>query len=212
MGRLAKWLKEEVTGMTADTLVRLKLFTRNARLIDTRAERGWAQARVASWVSMTTQRLSDIENLKVIPTDLEMDDLSAVLMKSVEYLFPKVLAQSVSCGVFDKREVSLSEKQVAALESREVVLALPATEDIEMNVDRLALVDKVKEVIGGLTPREQKIIELRFGLNGGQTHTLEDIGKMFNVTRDRIRQIEEKALRKLRHPTRSRKLQVFLDD
>ena len=198
--------------MTTETLVRLKIFTRNARLIDTRAELGWTQAEVAGWAGMTTSRLSDIENLKVVPTDLEMDDLVAVLGKPVEYLFPKVLTQSISCGVFDKREVSLSEEQVGVLESRKVPLALPTTGDIERNVDRLALVGKMGEVLGTLTPREQRVIELRFGLNGGQTHTLEDIGKMFNVTRDRIRQIEEKALRKLRHPTRSRKLQVFLDD
>ena len=198
--------------MKTETLVRLKLFTRNARLIDARAEHEWTQIEVAGWADMTTSRLSDIENLKVIPTDLEMDDLAAVLVKSVEYLFPPVLTQSISCGVFDNREVSLSEEQVGVLESRKALLALPSTESIERNVDRLALVNDVKEVLGTLPPREQRIIEMRFGIGYNRTHTLVEIGKVFNVTSDRIRQIEARALRRLRHPVRSRRLRVFLED
>ena len=66
-------------------------------------------------------------------------------------------------------------------------------------------------VLKGLTPREEKILRLRFGLDDGQTRTLEEIGREFDVTRERIRQIEAKALRKLRHPSRSRPLVDFLD-
>ena len=62
-----------------------------------------------------------------------------------------------------------------------------------------------------LTPREEKVLRLRFGLEDGQPRTLEEVGKEFNVTRERIRQIEAKALRKLRHPSRSKKLKDFLD-
>ena len=62
-----------------------------------------------------------------------------------------------------------------------------------------------------LTPREEKVLKLRFGLEDGNPKTLEEVGKEFNVTRERIRQIEAKALRKLRHPTRSKKLKDFLD-
>ena len=63
-----------------------------------------------------------------------------------------------------------------------------------------------------LTPREEKIMKMRFGLEDGSEHTLEEVGLEFAVTRERIRQIEAKALRKLRHPSRSRKLRSFLDD
>ena len=62
-----------------------------------------------------------------------------------------------------------------------------------------------------LTPREAKVLRLRFGLEDGRPRTLEEVGKEFNVTRERIRQIEAKALRKLRHPSRSKKLRDFLD-
>ena len=66
-------------------------------------------------------------------------------------------------------------------------------------------------VLGTLTEREQKVLRLRFGLDDGRARTLEEVGKEFNVTRERIRQIEAKALRKLRHPSRSRKLKDYLD-
>jgi RNA polymerase primary sigma factor len=69
----------------------------------------------------------------------------------------------------------------------------------------------LKEVLAGLTDREKAILAMRFGLNDGVEKTLEEIGKVFGVTRERIRQIEAKALRKLRHPSRSRKLKAFLD-
>ena len=62
-----------------------------------------------------------------------------------------------------------------------------------------------------LTPREAKVLKLRFGLEDGKARTLEEVGKEFNVTRERIRQIEAKALRKLKHPSRSKRLKDFLD-
>ena len=71
--------------------------------------------------------------------------------------------------------------------------------------------EQLVEVLGTLTKREQKVLRLRFGLDDGRARTLEEVGKEFNVTRERIRQIEAKALRKLRHPSRSRKLKDYLD-
>ena len=73
------------------------------------------------------------------------------------------------------------------------------------------LKEQLIEVLGTLTEREQKVLRLRFGLDDGRARTLEEVGKEFNVTRERIRQIEAKALRKLRHPSRSRKLEDYLD-
>jgi RNA polymerase primary sigma factor len=70
---------------------------------------------------------------------------------------------------------------------------------------------QTREVLETLTPREKRVLELRFGIGDGHDHTLEEVGQQFDVTRERIRQIEAKALRKLRHPTRSKKLKSFVD-
>jgi RNA polymerase primary sigma factor len=71
--------------------------------------------------------------------------------------------------------------------------------------------EQLSEVLHTLTPREEHVLKLRFGLDDGRTRTLEEVGKEFNITRERIRQIEAKALRKLRHPSRSKRLKDYLD-
>jgi RNA polymerase primary sigma factor len=78
-------------------------------------------------------------------------------------------------------------------------------------VINLSLKEQTSSVLKTLTPREEKVIKMRFGLDDGSEHTLEEVGQSFAVTRERIRQIEAKALRKLRHPSRSRKLRAFLE-
>ena len=74
-----------------------------------------------------------------------------------------------------------------------------------------SLRDVCKDILDTLTPREAKVLRMRFGIEMNTDHTLEEVGKQFDVTRERIRQIEAKALRKLRHPSRSEKLRSFLD-
>lgn len=87
-------------------------------------------------------------------------------------------------------------------------------DDAPSPVDQAAfslLKEQLIEVLRGLTPREEKVLRLRFGLDDGRNRTLEEVGREFNVTRERIRQIEAKALRKMRHPSRSKKLKDYLD-
>src|SRR5690606_41344031 len=72
--------------------------------------------------------------------------------------------------------------------------------------------EATRDVLSGLTAREAKVLRMRFGIDMNTDHTLEEVGKQFDVTRERIRQIEAKALRKLRHPTRSEHLRSFLDE
>jgi RNA polymerase primary sigma factor len=79
------------------------------------------------------------------------------------------------------------------------------------SVTRLLLSEEMQEALHSLTPREERILELRFGLKDGQTHTLEEVGVKMGYTRERIRQIEAIALRKLRHPSRSRRLRGYLE-
>ena len=71
--------------------------------------------------------------------------------------------------------------------------------------------EQLNDVLNTLTPREAQVLRLRFGLEDGQARTLEEVGKQFNITRERIRQIEAKALRKIRHPSRSKRLKDFLE-
>jgi RNA polymerase primary sigma factor len=75
----------------------------------------------------------------------------------------------------------------------------------------MLLKEQLMDVLNTLTPREEKVLRLRFGLEDGRARTLEEVGGVFDVTRERIRQIEAKALRKLRHPSRSKKLKDFLE-
>jgi RNA polymerase primary sigma factor len=79
-------------------------------------------------------------------------------------------------------------------------------------VMHLNLRDQTQMVLKTLTPREEKVLKMRFGVGGGSEHTLEEVGQNFTVTRERIRQIESKALRKLRHPSRSKALRIFMGD
>jgi RNA polymerase primary sigma factor len=82
---------------------------------------------------------------------------------------------------------------------------------VDSSIDE-GLREATKDVLGSLTAREAKVLRMRFGIDMNTDHTLEEVGKQFDVTRERIRQIEAKALRKLRHPTRSDHLRSFLDE
>lgn len=86
-----------------------------------------------------------------------------------------------------------------------------AEETLEDKIFHIAMREELELVLATLTQREQKVIRLRFGFDDGRTRTLEEIGQEFNVTRERIRQIEAKVLRKLRHPSRSKRIKVYLD-
>ena len=104
------------------------------------------------------------------------------------------------------REISLSD--LMQLPGEAEYLALPSPEDITM---RSELREQVEAALRTLTPREKRVIEMRFGIGENSDHTLEEVGQDFEVTRERIRQIEAKALRKMRHPSRSKNLRQFIE-
>jgi RNA polymerase primary sigma factor len=89
------------------------------------------------------------------------------------------------------------------IEDKNAVLPIDAA--IQSNLREI-----ITRILGSLTPREERVLRMRFGIGMNSDHTLEEVGQQFNVTRERIRQIEAKALRKLKHPTRSKKLRSFL--
>jgi len=91
------------------------------------------------------------------------------------------------------------------------LIAAPDAVDPHTAAEASALRDVVQEAISGLTPREERILRMRFGIGGSGEHTLEEVGEIFGVTRERIRQIEARALAKLRDPAQAAKLATFVD-
>lgn len=96
-------------------------------------------------------------------------------------------------------------------EETELEALIPSDVSVEETAERTFLRESLEEVLSTLTPREEKVLRLRFGFDDGAGQTLEDVGKAFHITRERVRQLEEKALRKLRHPSRARRIRDFCD-
>jgi RNA polymerase primary sigma factor len=129
---------------------------------------------------------------------------------------PEEIAEEMKMPVERVREILKISQEPVSLET-----PIGEEEDSHLGDDNVPvpadaaaftlLKEQLEEVLGTLTEREQKVLTLRFGLEDGRARTLEEVGKEFNVTRERIRQIEAKALRKLRHPSRSRKLKDYLE-
>jgi RNA polymerase primary sigma factor len=133
---------------------------------------------------------------------------------------PEELAKELNMSIDKVREISKISQEPVSLETpigeeEDSHLGDFIQDDnVPVPADAAAftlLKEQLVEVLSTLTDREQKVLRLRFGLDDGRARTLEEVGKEFNVTRERIRQIEAKALRKLRHPSRSRKLKDYLD-
>lgn len=195
------------------SLVRLRLITHNARLVDARKERGMIQLEMAQRVGVSQGRLRDIENLRVIPTEEEIVNIACTLEKPTDYLFPEELLSAIKASVFSRRKVELTGPQVIYLTQVrwQELITDGGLDAVEEKVDREMLALQIHEVMSTLKPIAQHVLTLRFGLDGKRAKTMEEVGREFHLTRERIRQIESKALRKLRHPSRSRKLKDYLD-
>jgi len=143
-----------------------------------------------------------VQELGREPTSAEIAkrmDIPAAKVRKVRKIAQVPISLEIPIG--EEGDSHLSD----LIEDRAVVSPAEAI----INVD---LKEQTAQVLRTLTPREEKIMKMRFGLEDGSEHTLEEVGRSFAVTRERIRQIEAKALRKLRQPSRSRKLKAFLDD
>jgi RNA polymerase primary sigma factor len=151
-------------------------------------------------VSQTSRRLFKEKGRKATPKEIgdEMD-MSADKVKEVLRAAKKTLSLETPVG--DGEDSSLSD----FIENEAVVSPL----DIVLSKN---LSDQTRKVLSTLTPREERVLKMRFGIGEDREFTLEEVGEYFNVTRERIRQIEGKALRKLRHPLRSKNLKELLED
>jgi RNA polymerase primary sigma factor len=134
------------------------------------------------------------------PTAGELSGYTNLSLKKVAIMLQTIEEEPVSLE-------SLMEENPFELESIEEISDHNPAEE----VTKTALIDMTARVLSTLTPKEEKIIKLRFGIDEDSDHTLEEVGRLFGVTRERIRQIESKALRKLRHPSRSKKLRSFAE-
>ena len=201
---------EEIEG---ESLVRLRLITHNARLVDARKERGMTGEAMAAAAPLSREKLRHIETLKIVPTVDEMCRISCVLEKPIDYLFPEELMSAVEAGVFSRRKAELTRPAIISLTEaqRRHLLTYDGEGALIDQVSRTLLKEEVKVALATLKPRERQVLELRYGLNGGRCETLEEVGKELNIQRERTRQIQAKALRKLRHPRLSRGLKDYLD-
>ena len=133
--------------------------------------------------------------------DPSVEELADILGYTVERVqeLNKYLTDTVSLNT-----------RIGEEDDTELASFIADEEDIEETVTDSLLRDKIEEVLDELSPKEKNVLELRFGLKDGRVRTLEEVGREYNVTRERIRQIEAKALKKLRQPNRIRKLEGFI--
>jgi RNA polymerase primary sigma factor len=191
---------QSVTGATP---VGIHLRAFNWRLWRARRDQGWTQVQLALAAGIETQRLCAIETLRSWPRQEEAEEIAAALDMGVAELFPEELRDAVSSR--------LSSSIRFPVPLRALPAGIQVAQLAEAGAEATDLREHLQAAISSLTPREQKVLTLRFGLDGGPGQTLKEVGREFNVTQERIRQMEAKALRKLRHPKRSKALRPFLD-
>ena len=195
-----------------DSLATLKLLTRNTRLVATRQDKGLTQWEASHQVGIGVSRYQEIEKLRRLPTFEDEEKIASFFQLSIDYLFPKVLLEAIEAGVFDRRHVQLAASELISLtEAQKLRLSYDGETVLIEEIRQRELKEKIEQVLQTLKPREQRILQLRFGLEDGRSRTLEEVGAVFDLTRERTRQIEAKALRLLRHPTRSRPLKDYLE-
>lgn len=176
------------------------------KLRNLRKTKGLSQEELADECNMAIHRVQAIEQLKSFPTEPEAYAISDFFNIDPIKLFPKwsLLAFSVK-----RSEDKVFEVKRIALDSPEV-LQLEASNDIEVEIDKDSLKNDIHKILNILNPKEQKVLSFRFGLMGETPKTLDEVGKIFNIGRERVRQVEAKALRKLRRPSREHLLQNFI--
>lgn len=182
-------------------VVGLKVQSFNWRMRKARLAKGWTQAQLAEMVGVnlaTIQRLEAFAKQGTVPWDV-LDRMADCLETDISVLFPSWLKPKII------REVVNGEMPVQLTEQ------MASDGDLARDFIQQQLYERLRATLNTLTEREQKVLELRFGLADGQPHTLDEVGDVISATRSRVRQIEAKALRKMRHPQRADALKELMD-
>lgn len=180
----------------------------NANLKDAIVVSGMTFEELSVIVFFSKQAISDIVNFRRYPTDHQKTALSVALDASEEILFPQNYDKLYEKLSIAQRDATMSVKMME-LSSQEV-LSLPAPTDLEAQTELMFLKDVFKSILEDLTDREQSILSMRFGLEDGIYHTLEEVGRLHGVTRERIRYIEAKALEKIKEHPLARNLEHYV--
>src|ERR1700682_1052202 len=190
--------------------------------------RGYKFSTYATWWIRQAITRAIADQARTIRIPVHMIETINKLVRTSRQLVQELGREPTSEEIAKRMDIPVSKvRKILKIAQEPISLATPIAEEEDSHLgdfieDRpvvspaeavinVNLKDQTSQVLRTLTPREEKVIKMRFGLEDGSEHTLEEVGQSFAVTRERIRQIEAKALRKLRHPSRSRKLRAFLD-
>ncbi len=191
-------------------------------------QRGYKFSTYATWWIRQAITRAIADQARTIRIPVHMIETMNKLVRASRYLVQKLGREPGPEEVADQMDMPLEKVQMVLKIAKEPIsLETPIGEDDDSHLGdfiedskRLSLTDEViqrnladktRKVLSTLTPREEKVLKMRFGIDERSNHTLEEVGQDFEVTRERIRQIEAKALRKLRHPSRARVLRAFID-
>ncbi len=190
--------------------------------------RGYKFSTYATWWIRQAITRAIADQARTIRIPVHMIETINKLIRTSRYLVQELGREPTPEEIADKMEFPLEKvRKVLKIAKEPISLETPIGEEEDSHLGdfiedkkfmspseaaiNLNLAEQTRKVLATLTPREEKVLRMRFGIGEKSDHTLEEVGKDFAVTRERIRQIEAKALRKLRHPTRSRKLKAFLE-
>jgi len=191
--------------------------------------RGYKFSTYATWWIRQAITRAIADQARTIRIPVHMIETINKLIRTSRYLVQEMGKEPSPEEIAEKMEIPLDKvRRVLKIAREPISLETPIGEEEDSHLGdfiedkkfsqpsdaaiNLNLAEQTRKVLATLTPREEKVLRMRFGIGEKADHTLEEVGKDFTVTRERIRQIEAKALRKLRHPTRSRKLKSFIEN
>ena len=190
--------------------------------------RGYKFSTYATWWIRQAITRAIADQARTIRVPVHMIETINKLVRTARYLVQENGREPTPEEIAEKMEMHIDKvRKVLKISKEPISLETPIGEEEDSHLGdfiedksfkspseiaiNMNLSEQTRKTLSTLTPREEKVLRMRFGIGEKADHTLEEVGKDFNVTRERIRQIEAKALRKLRHPTRSKKLKNFLD-